>query len=71
MANTPRDKKLPMTFNLPDGDVVALITWEYVLDKMEANLGPVISQLGNINGYLNRIDQRIDVWLAAQNEDEM
>ena len=29
-----RDNKIPVTFLLPDGDIAELITWDYVVDKL-------------------------------------
>ena len=30
-----RDNTIPVTFELPDGDTVELITWDFVLKKLD------------------------------------
>ena len=54
-----RDQKIPVTFTLPDGDVVSLITWEFVLDKLQKNLNPTVTKLDEINNHLKQIDDRL------------
>lgn len=65
-----RDDSQPMIFNLPDGDEVHLITWAFVMKKLESQLTPTINQLSAINSSLGRISDRVDYWLAQQTEDE-
>jgi hypothetical protein len=43
-----RDPKIPVTFDLPDDDYVALITWEFVVDKCETILGGIIDSISLI-----------------------
>jgi len=57
-----RDPRMPATFDLPDGDFVALITWAYVVDKFEKILNGVITNMDLINKDLGRIDKKIDQW---------
>lgn len=59
MIYMARDQKIPVTFILPDGDVVSLITWEFVLDKLQQNLNPTVTKLGEINNHLKQIDDRL------------
>ena len=54
-----RDQKIPVTFVLPDGDNVSLITWEFVLDKLQKNLNPTVTKLDEINNHLKQIDDRL------------
>lgn len=61
-----RDPKMPATFDLPDNDRVALITWEYVVCKFEEILGGIIDNESLINSDLERIDAKLDEWLAQQ-----
>lgn len=66
MANATRDNKIPVSFNLPDGDVVELITWDFVEDKLDRELAQTLNQIDAINVQLGRIESRIDEWLAEQ-----
>lgn len=70
MANNsngaPFDPTQPLTFELPDGNTVDLITWEYVEDRLNRELSPVITDLESINTQLGRIEDRIDQWLEDQ-----
>lgn len=61
-----RDQKIPVTFTLPDGDVVSLITWEFVLDKLQQNLNPTVTKLGEINNHLKQIDNRLAEMILEQ-----
>lgn len=70
MANNsngaPFDPTQPLTFELPDENTVNLITWEYVEDRLNRELSPVITDLESINTQLGRIEDRIDQWLEDQ-----
>lgn len=66
MINMARDQKIPVTFTLPDGDVVSLITWEFVLDKLQQNLNPTVTKLGEINNHLKQIDDRLAEMIEEQ-----
>lgn len=61
-----RDQKIPVTFTLPDGDVVSLITWEFVLNKLQQNLNPTVTKLGEINNHLKQIDDRLAEMIEEQ-----
>lgn len=63
-----RDNTTPVTFELPDGDTVQLITWEFVLKKLEEVLNPTIDHLSVINTQLEKIDQKLESWIK-DNED--
>lgn len=65
-----RDNTQPMVFELPDGDTVALITWDYVMKKLDEELTPVVESMSKINSYLERIDDRVQYWLDSQKEDD-
>ena len=60
------DPKQPLTFELPDGNIVNLITWDYVEDRLDKELSPMISDLEGIKAQLMRIEARIDEWLEEQ-----
>lgn len=61
-----RDPKQPVVFDLPDNDSVALIPWEYVVDKFETILSGIIDDISLINKDLKRIENKVDEWLEAQ-----
>lgn len=52
----------PVTFKLPDDDEVALIPWQYVLDRVTADLEPTLSELKTINTALKVIDDKLTEW---------
>lgn len=52
-------EKTPVTFNLPDGDSVALIPWAYVVDKLTEALMPVSDSIEIINVQLIVIDNKL------------
>jgi hypothetical protein len=58
----------PTKFILPDGDTVSLIPWEYVLERMQEDLLPIISLLNAENADLKLIDDKLKEW-NADNED--
>lgn len=64
-----RDNTQPMVFELPDGDTVALITWDYIMKKLDEELTPIVESMSKINSYLERIDDRTQYWLDSQKED--
>lgn len=63
-----RDKKLPVIIDLEDDDSVALIPWEYIVDKMDKILGNyIIPDLAEINKDLNEINEQMEIWIEEQN----
>lgn len=66
MATNNFDDTKPVTFELPDGDVANLITWAYVVKKLNEQLQPTITEIGKINTALTRINTRVDQWLEEQ-----
>jgi hypothetical protein len=60
------DDTKPLSFELPDGDVANVITWAFVIKKLNTELQPTIEQLGMINSSLTRINARVDYWLEQQ-----
>ena len=62
-----RDPKQPVVIDLEEGDSVALIPWEYVVDKMDDVLGVhVNSDLRNINDSITRIRNVVKRWVEEQ-----
>lgn len=58
-----RNSATPLTFELPDGDVVEVITWDYVLEKSKEILTPTIDHISVINSQLERIDNKLNEWV--------
>jgi len=58
-----RNNKNPLTFLLPDGEKVSLVTWEYVVDKLTNELGDIIDTTEKINDNLSEIDEILDNWI--------
>lgn len=61
-----RDNTIPVTFELPDGDTVDLITWDFVLKKLDEEMAETLAYIADNNVQLKRIEDRIDEWLAEQ-----
>lgn len=61
-----RDNTIPVTFELPDGDIVELITWDFVLKKLDEEMAETLAYIADNNVQLKRIEDRIDEWLAEQ-----
>lgn len=61
-----RDNTIPVTFELPDGDTVDLITWDFVLKKLDEEMAETLAYLSDNNEQLARIENRVDEWLAEQ-----
>ena len=64
MANF--DDTKPLSFELPDGDIANVITWVFVINKLNQELQPSLALIGSINTDLQRINNRVDEWLAEQ-----
>ena len=56
----------PLTFDLPDGDHVELCTWPYILSIINEPLTRISSANESINASLERIEAKVDEWLAEQ-----
>lgn len=67
---TTRDDSQPVVFELPDGDRVALVTWSYIMKKLDTELNTTITSIASINEYLKRINSRVDVWLKEQSDED-
>ena len=55
----------PLKFELPDGQV-SLISWEFVESKIRDFMEGATASMNTTNGYLERIDTRIQEWLDEQ-----
>lgn len=62
-----RDPKKPLTFQLPDNDNVALVTWDYIINKLTEDLTETIDVVEEINKDLKLIDAKIGKWLEESN----
>jgi hypothetical protein len=61
------DSNRPVTFKLPD-DEVALIPWQYVLDRLTEDLQPTITEMQSINTHLNQISTKLNDWIPEEGE---
>lgn len=52
-------------FDCPDGKIT-LISWEYVMKKLEEELTDTLAYLKDNNTQLGRIEARLDEWLEEQ-----
>ena len=68
-ANNEDISTYPLTYELPDGDVVQLCTWEFVLAKLTQLIDPLVQLLTIENQDLTGIKNRIDEWIEEQRED--
>ena len=62
-----RNKETPLHFDLPDDDSVDLITWEFVMMKLNDEMGSALDHLNGSTTQLERISGRIQEWLDEQN----
>lgn len=54
-----RDPKQPVIIDLEDDDSVALVPWEYIVDKFTQILSPISASIGAINTDIGRITEII------------
>jgi hypothetical protein len=57
-----------MRFKLPDGDEVALVPWEYIIDRLTEDLTPLVQELSTTNTALKSIDDTLQSWLDGEDE---
>lgn len=57
--STQRDDKIPFTFKAPDGDIIKVMTWAGIADKLEYLLAPIILAETSINESLDSINKRL------------
>ena len=62
-----RNKETPLHFDLPDDDSVDLITWEFVMMKLNEEMAGALNHLNGSTTQLERISGRIQEWLDEQN----
>jgi hypothetical protein len=67
-ANDERNAQA-LRFDLPDGDVVYLCTWEFVKSKIDEIVVPMTSTLTLINQSLESINNTLVGWIPDE-EDE-
>ena len=65
MANGGNNTK-PLRFDLPDGDQVDLITWPYVLDRIQEAIETITATLAVENTSLQAIDDKLVSWIAEE-----
>lgn len=61
---------MPLTYELPDGDIVQLCTWAFVLEKLKTLFVPMTDAITAENEDLDAINNRILEWIAEQQSDE-
>ena len=64
-----RNKATPVTFNLPDNDVVQLITWEFVLEKLNKQLQPTLDLMAENNTHLDHIATKLESYIDDSGDD--
>ena len=62
------DRNRPMRFKLPDHDDVALVPWEYIIDRLTEDLTPLVQELSTTNIALKSIDDTLQSWLDGEDE---
>jgi hypothetical protein len=55
-----------MRFKLPDDDEVALVPWEYIIDRLTEDLTPLVQELSTTNTALKTIDDTLQSWLDGE-----
>lgn len=65
MANGGNNTK-PLRFDLPDGDQVDLITWPYVLDRIQEAIETITATLAIENTSLQAIDDKLVSWIEEE-----
>lgn len=65
-----RDDRTPATFKTPEGDIIQLMTWAGIADKLAYLLNPLIDSMSLINGSLDLINTKLDEWIPDDNEGE-
>ena len=60
------DRNRPMRFKLPDDDEVALVPWEYIIDRLTEDLTPLVQELSTTNTALKTIDDTLQSWLDGE-----
>jgi hypothetical protein len=67
MANgNQTNPKLPVQYILPDGDIAAVVTWPFIIDRLEQNLNPIIDELTLCNQHLTSINVSIERMLETE-----
>lgn len=65
------DKSMqPLQFDLEDGDVVYLCTWEFVKYKIDELIVPLTNSIANINQSLTSINETLLSWIPNEGEEE-
>lgn len=55
-----RNPATPVTFEFPDGDHAELITWDFVLDKLDKLMDPIFDKMYLSNAHLDAIATRLE-----------
>lgn len=68
-ANDDRNMQ-PLQFDLEDGDVVYLCTWEFVKSKLDELIIPLTSAIEAENQSLSIINEKLISWGPDNSEEE-
>lgn len=63
-----RNTATPVTFDLPDGDRVELITWDFVLEQFNTRMEPVFEKMYATNAHLDAIATRLEEMINEERE---
>jgi hypothetical protein len=61
------DNTSPLIYDLPDGDVVELPPWAYIVQELGKLINPITTNLTSINIDLQRIDTKLISWIDNDN----
>lgn len=66
-----RNQETPLTFNLPDGDHVECITWDFVLAETAKRMEPILDVIGDNIKHLKAIADKLEEWASDDEEGEI
>ena len=58
-----RNKETPLHFDLPDGDSVDLITWDFVLKELDNQLKGSLIKMSESNEHLKKIADKLESFI--------
>ena len=64
-----RNSATPVTFKFPDGDVAEVITWDFVLEKLEHEMASTLEKMRHSNTHLKNIADKLEEFIDDDEED--
>lgn len=64
-----RNSATPVTFNFPDGDVAEVITWDFVLEKLDHEMASTLEKMYSSNTHLKNIADKLEEFIDDGEED--